>query len=174
MTRDAEKAAASPLGALPLRFTKMSGAGNDFLVFGERVASGAKEIAAIRRLCRRGTGVGADGVLFVTAERPGDPSSRVVAEYLNADGSLSTVLRERHALRGPVRGAPRPRAARVRRPDGLGRGGRARVAGRARDARAAGAGRAWRAPCPPSIRAGTRSSATHSRSSWGCRTSSRS
>jgi diaminopimelate epimerase len=81
-------AAASPLGALPLAFTKMSGAGNDFLVFGERAPRGEREIAAIRRLCRRGTGVGADGVLFVTAESPGDPSSRVVADYLNADGSI--------------------------------------------------------------------------------------
>ena len=77
----------SPLGALPLEFTKMSGAGNDFLVFGARVELGAKEIAAIRRLCRRGTGVGADGVLFVFVERPGDPSSQVVADYVNADGS---------------------------------------------------------------------------------------
>ncbi|MEO8587274.1 MAG: diaminopimelate epimerase [Acidobacteriota bacterium] len=81
-------ATASPLGALPLAFTKMTGAGNDFLVFGERAPDGEKEIAAIRRLCRRGTGVGADGVLFVTAERPGDPSSRVVADYRNADGSM--------------------------------------------------------------------------------------
>ncbi|HEX7615884.1 MAG TPA: diaminopimelate epimerase [Thermoanaerobaculia bacterium] len=84
-----EGAAASPLGALPLAFTKMSGAGNDFLVFGERAPRGEKEIAAIRRLCRRGTGVGADGVLFVTPESPGDPSSRIVADYLNADGSAS-------------------------------------------------------------------------------------
>ena len=83
-----EGAASSPLGALPLAFTKMSGAGNDFLVFGERAPRGEKEIAAIRRLCRRGTGVGGDGVLFVTPESPGDPSSRIVADYLNADGSL--------------------------------------------------------------------------------------
>jgi diaminopimelate epimerase len=80
---------ASPLGALPVTFTKMSGAGNDFLVFGENTLRGEKEFAAIRRLCRRGTGVGADGVLFVTPERPGDPSSRIVADYLNADGSVS-------------------------------------------------------------------------------------
>jgi diaminopimelate epimerase len=88
MTRDEDTAAGSPLGALPLAFTKMSGAGNDFLVFGGSVARGAKEIAAIRRLCQRGTGVGADGVLFVTREKPEKPGSpRVVAEYLNADGS---------------------------------------------------------------------------------------
>ena len=101
----------SPLGALPLTFTKMSGAGNDFLVFGERVELGAKEIAAIRRLCRRGTGVGADGVLFVTAESPGEPSSRVIADYLNADGSVGrfcgngTRCASRYAV---LRGLARP------------------------------------------------------------------
>ena len=75
---------ASPLAGLPLRFTKMSGAGNDFLVWGERVTLGEAEIAAIRRLCHRGTGVGADGVLFVAGDGPG----RVVADYRNADGSV--------------------------------------------------------------------------------------
>ena len=65
----------------------MSGAGNDFLVFGARVERGPRETEAIRRLCRRGTGVGADGVLFVFAEHEGDPSSRIVADYVNADGS---------------------------------------------------------------------------------------
>ncbi len=62
----------------------MSGAGNDFLVWDERVSVGEAEIAAIRRLCRRGTGVGADGVLFVAGDGPG----RVVADYRNADGSV--------------------------------------------------------------------------------------
>jgi diaminopimelate epimerase len=78
----------SPFGSLPLSFTKMSGAGNDFLVFGTRVERGPRETEAIRRLCRRGPGVGADGVLFVFPERPGDPSSRIVADYVNADGSV--------------------------------------------------------------------------------------
>jgi diaminopimelate epimerase len=61
----------------------MCGAGNDFLVWDSAVTVGAAEVAAIRRLCRRGTGVGADGVLLVT--RAG--SGRVAAEYFNADGS---------------------------------------------------------------------------------------
>src|ERR1035438_8720747 len=69
------------------RITKMSGAGNDFLVFGARVERGPRETEAIRRLCRRGTGVGADGALFVFAEHPGDPFSNIVADYVNADGS---------------------------------------------------------------------------------------
>ena len=75
---------AAPLAGLPLRFTKMSGAGNDFLVFDEAREVAAAEIAAIRRLCRRGTGVGADGVLFVTKIGEG----RVRADYYNADGSV--------------------------------------------------------------------------------------
>ncbi len=74
----------SPLAALPRAFTKMSGAGNDFLVFGEEVSVGPAESAAIRRLCRRGTGVGADGVLFVTRLGAG----RVRADYFNADASV--------------------------------------------------------------------------------------
>ena len=85
MTRESRP---SPFGALPHAFTKMSGAGNDFLVFGKRVDRGPRETEAIRRLCRRGTGVGADGVLFVFAKREGDPSSGIVADYVNADGSV--------------------------------------------------------------------------------------
>jgi len=37
----------APLGALPLAFTKMSGAGNDFLVFGERAPRGAVTSAVV-------------------------------------------------------------------------------------------------------------------------------
>ena len=77
------------LGVLPARFVKMSGAGNDFLVFAERVAVGAREAAAIRRVCDRRTGVGADGVLFVHTEDTGDGPPRIVADYYNADGGAS-------------------------------------------------------------------------------------
>ncbi len=64
----------------------MSGAGNDFLVFEGSSVVGPREAETIRRLCRRGTGVGADGVLFVSpaaglGERPG-----VSVDYFNADG----------------------------------------------------------------------------------------
>lgn len=73
------------VGGLPRRFTKMSGAGNDFLVFDERVDVGPQETATIRRLCERGRGVGADGVLFLVAV-PGGGVPIVVADYYNADG----------------------------------------------------------------------------------------
>jgi diaminopimelate epimerase len=62
----------------------MSGAGNDFLVWEGAVEVGGRELAAIRRLCRRGTGVGADGVLFVSRGGTG----RIAADYRNADGSV--------------------------------------------------------------------------------------
>jgi diaminopimelate epimerase len=74
----------SLLGSLSPRFTKMSGAGNDFLVWQGAPDVGAAETAAIRRLCRRGTGVGADGVLFVERDGP----HRVAVDYRNADGSV--------------------------------------------------------------------------------------
>lgn len=74
------------VGGLPRRFAKMSGAGNDFLVFDETVSVGPREAETIRRLCRRGTGVGADGVLFVHAEETGDGPANIILDYYNADG----------------------------------------------------------------------------------------
>jgi len=74
------------VGGLPRRFAKMSGAGNDFLVFDESVAVGPREAETIRRLCRRGTSVGADGVLFVHGAETGDGPARIIADYYNADG----------------------------------------------------------------------------------------
>jgi diaminopimelate epimerase len=73
-------------GPLPSRFAKMSGAGNDFVVFLDRAPGGPEGAEAIRRLCDRRTGLGADGVLFVTAAPPGEGPPRFVAEYVNADG----------------------------------------------------------------------------------------
>lgn len=73
------------VGGLPSRFSKMSGAGNDFLVFGGKVPVGPREAETIRRLCRRGTGIGADGVLFVSRRRRGG-KVLVDLDYYNADG----------------------------------------------------------------------------------------
>ena len=73
------------VGGLPRRFTKMSGAGNDFLVFEGRSEGSPGEEAAIRRLCERGNGVGADGVLFVDLAAGAAPPV-VIVGYHNADG----------------------------------------------------------------------------------------
>lgn len=78
------------LGGLPARFVKMSGAGNDFLVFAERVEVGPRESSAIRRVCDRRTGVGADGVLLVYRAEASTAMPRFVADYYNADGSLAS------------------------------------------------------------------------------------
>ncbi len=68
-----------------VRATKMSGAGNDFVVLGHDAAAalGARLVDWTRRVCRRGDSVGADGVLVV--ERAGP--DRISVRFLNPDGS---------------------------------------------------------------------------------------
>lgn len=64
---------------------KMSGAGNDFLVLGpeqERQLAGDLE-GWVRRVCRRGLSVGADGVLFVEVAGTG----HIGVRFHNPDGS---------------------------------------------------------------------------------------
>ncbi len=66
-------------------FTKMSGAGNDFVLLeAARAPRGRRARAALaRRLCRRRCGVGADGLLVVGRARGRAPT----LEYFNPDGS---------------------------------------------------------------------------------------
>ena len=70
-------------------FLKMSGSGNDFVVIdGRRSHAAAVEREdAIRALCRRGTGVGADGLVILKPEP--DADFRMV--YYNADGSRASM-----------------------------------------------------------------------------------
>lgn len=58
-------------------FVKVEGLGNDFIVVGEE-----PDPATIARWCERHTGIGADGVLLLTAVDAG----RVAMRYWNADG----------------------------------------------------------------------------------------
>lgn len=70
-------------------FVKMTGSGNDFVFFDSR-GEGMPPFmpaATIERLCARGTGVGADGVVFLVPER--GYAFRMV--YLNADGSRAAM-----------------------------------------------------------------------------------
>ena len=66
-------------------FVKMSGAGNDFIVLdGEQLRAIPGDLAAwIRRVCRRGVSVGADGVLIVEPRGAG----RVGVTFRNPDAS---------------------------------------------------------------------------------------
>lgn len=65
-------------------FTKMTGSGNDFVVFDGRVLPldlGAAP-ALIEALCHRGNGIGADGVVVLSPQGDG-----VRVRYFNRDGS---------------------------------------------------------------------------------------
>ena len=68
-----------------LPITKMSGSGNDFILFDHRARqfSDAAMIRLTRLLCRRGLSVGADGMIFI------EPSERYDFKwrFFNADGS---------------------------------------------------------------------------------------
>lgn len=72
---------------IPVRFTKMSGAGNDFVVIEAEAAAtiGAGLSAWARAVCRRGLSVGADGVLVVSPEA----KDRVRVDFRNPDGSVA-------------------------------------------------------------------------------------
>ncbi|HEU4877818.1 MAG TPA: hypothetical protein VFT21_00105, partial [Gemmatimonadaceae bacterium] len=66
-------------------FYKMSGSGNDFVFFDMRddAAAELETVDTIRSLSARGTGIGADGVVFMT---PGTSDSFSI-RYYNSDGS---------------------------------------------------------------------------------------
>ncbi len=66
-----------------LHFTKMNGAGNDFVVIDNRDGLHSLDSAAIARLCDRHRGVGADGLLAV---EPSQNGADFRMRYYNADG----------------------------------------------------------------------------------------
>jgi diaminopimelate epimerase len=66
-----------------LPFTKMNGAGNDFVVIDNRALDKSLTNAQIALLCDRHRGVGADGVLAV---EPAEKGADVKFRYYNADG----------------------------------------------------------------------------------------
>ncbi|MCA3749633.1 MAG: diaminopimelate epimerase [Rubrobacter sp.] len=66
-------------------FTKMHGAGNDFLIFGWEEVRGGDLAELARRACDRHFGVGADGILVPAPSRRAD--LRMI--YHNSDGSPS-------------------------------------------------------------------------------------
>ncbi len=70
-------------------FTKMNGAGNDFIVFDNRFyAFSVAELSRIaRQVCPRRTGIGADGILALAEHA--DADYRMI--YMNADGSEGTM-----------------------------------------------------------------------------------
>jgi len=69
-------------------FYKMSGSGNDFVFFDARsdtgVAHALDNPESVRKLCATGTGIGADGVVFLQS----DTYQAFRIRYFNRDGSL--------------------------------------------------------------------------------------
>lgn len=73
---------------IDLKFTKMQGLGNDYVVIDEsteEVIPENKKAVAAEELCKRGFSVGADGVIFVCPSTRGDADIRF--RIFNADGS---------------------------------------------------------------------------------------
>lgn len=68
-----------------MKFTKMHGCGNDFLIVDEHDGRAQIDTARARALCDRRTGVGADGVLVIGT--PHGPRWPLVIH--NADGSIA-------------------------------------------------------------------------------------
>ena len=66
-----------------IEFTKMSGAGNDFVVIDNRDRKINDAPAAARKLCDRHNGIGADGLLLLEES----PAASYRMMYYNADGS---------------------------------------------------------------------------------------
>jgi diaminopimelate epimerase len=69
------------------QFYKMSGSGNDFVFIDDRHGDAGDLVTPgrIRDVCARGTGVGADGIVFVG---PAPAGADIGIRYFNADGSL--------------------------------------------------------------------------------------
>jgi len=69
------------------KFYKMSGSGNDFVIFDTRHegAGALDDQVVIQALCARGTGVGADGLVFLD-EADDTSGADVRMRYFNSDG----------------------------------------------------------------------------------------
>jgi len=68
---------------MKIKFWKMSGAGNDFVLVSGRAFTSAALKALAVKLCDRKAGIGADGLLYVNKAGAGKVSLR----YFNSDGS---------------------------------------------------------------------------------------
>jgi diaminopimelate epimerase len=67
-----------------LPFTKMNGAGNDFVMVDNRTGQLPLQRELIARLCDRHRGIGADGL--IAAEAPESDTAHLKMRYFNADG----------------------------------------------------------------------------------------
>lgn len=69
-------------------FTKLSGAGNDFILFDSKLNPDLTiSTELIQNICKRNSGIGADGVLLINESRDADFDLK----YFNADGSTGSI-----------------------------------------------------------------------------------
>jgi diaminopimelate epimerase len=68
-----------------LNFTKMNGAGNDFVLVDNRAENFRLTAQQVIRLCDRHRGIGADGLILLTASRSG--RADFAWDFFNSDGS---------------------------------------------------------------------------------------
>lgn len=66
-----------------MKFCKMHGLGNDFILFQEELDDGRDYSALAQKLCDRHTGIGADGILVILPSKCADIKMRII----NRDGS---------------------------------------------------------------------------------------
>jgi diaminopimelate epimerase len=94
LTDGAEDGVSIDWGAVAGReFYKMCGSGNDFVFFDAlTVAAGMLGTeGAMRALCARATGVGADGVVFLEPADPATEGAALRMRYHNSDGSRASM-----------------------------------------------------------------------------------
>ncbi len=86
-----EREVLKPPRKLVVEFTKMSGAGNDFVVIDNRFYHfSSDELCELaRRVCRRRLDIGADGLLALEAAGSAEQHFRM--RYVNADGAVGTM-----------------------------------------------------------------------------------
>jgi diaminopimelate epimerase len=72
-----------------MRFEKWQALGNDYVIVERQALPGPLEPAAVRALCDRHTGIGADGVLLLSA--PDEPGFVARLRIFNPDGSEAEI-----------------------------------------------------------------------------------
>jgi diaminopimelate epimerase len=72
-------------------FTKMHGAGNDFLLTWINEAPRENLADAAKGICNRRTGIGADGWILISQAPPGEKDYEAAIQLFNSDGSTAEI-----------------------------------------------------------------------------------
>ena len=72
-------------------FTKMHGAGNDFLLTWINEAPRQNLSEAAKGICHRRTGIGADGWILISQPPPGEKEYEAAMQLFNSDGSTAEI-----------------------------------------------------------------------------------